>query len=266
MAPGSGGVAAAGKHFVAAGHDVHFDVFEQLQQRHAAETALRALRGHIDLQRTPVPVVRADFELHGLRRAEPLLGHVDVAGDDLQIILRSGLALVAADGHGPDQLAGDQLADLALLEVEGVELQNGALRRLQNDGPSLPLLFAEIPFGQEDHGAGNDLHAAFAHHLVVIDQQHALRSFQDLGRSSLPFALGKPGLQGICFVHFLSASNVKVNRPCFDRPLTEGSMNGTANSAYIQYSTMTAPRLPKMRVSRAITMGRGALRGQRETK
>ena len=71
------------------------------------------------------------------------------------------------------------------------------------------------------------------------------------GNRQLPFPLAKPMLKhpGLLLAGALQrpvATSISPGETGVS-PLSgaAGSMNGTANSAYIQYSTMTAARLPR---------------------
>ena len=136
-------------------------------------------------------------ELHRLGGADLHLLELDIAGDDLHLVIGLGGRCRAADRHLSAEAAADESRRPFLLaQVERlVELEHGPLRGAEDDRPPGrgPCLAAGV--GKEDEGAGNELDPGIvrilAHAAIVLEEEPHLPALEHVRPVELPRAGGK---------------------------------------------------------------------------
>ena len=131
-----------------------------------------------------------------------LLGKLDVAGYDQQVVLRAGLLPIAVNGDFPDELPAHQPADLRPAEVQGrVELEHGPVGGFEDDRLAEPLVLVfRRAIVEEDDGARMDLDPPVGEVAVLLKEQHGAVALQDRRVLQFPRAGRKEGLiRSICW-------------------------------------------------------------------
>ena len=143
-------------------------------------------------QQAPAAGVCAQAKLHFLLRLDLRFAERDVARRNEQVVIGSGLLLIAANGHLADQAAPLEIADLRAAQVERpIKLQN-RLGRFEHHRFADPLLVLPRPFARKDHHRKRcEANRLRVQMFVVLNQQNPLIAFQQLRIMHHPRVGGK---------------------------------------------------------------------------
>ena len=145
-----------------------------------------------DLHRPPASGGTPVAKLHRLGGGDLHLLQLDIAGDDLHLVVSLGGRCRAADRHLSAEAAADESRrPLLLAQIERlIELEDGPLWRPEDDGPPRlgPLRAAGI--GKEDQGAGDELDPGIvrilAHAAIVFEEEAHLPALEHVRTVELP--------------------------------------------------------------------------------
>ena len=160
-----------------------------LPRLHGRSLPRRPFAGHEFRQHAAAAAARpAVAELHHLIGLHLQLVELDIAGDDLDVVVGVRRRRRSPDRDLAAEAAADELGKPALPKIERlVELEHRPLRRPEHDRTASRLLGRHaVPVGQHDERAGHEVHAAVGEGMVVLEQQPHLPALEHDGVVTLP--------------------------------------------------------------------------------